>query len=92
MIVSMLGYQIILYLLIIINKKMYNGELGKFGFSTKKKISAIIKGVGLGAVLVMGLYLSSLLFSSIYTVFNDNFNLLVVMLFTIGFFFQGMAE
>ena len=37
MIISMLGYPIILYLLIIINSKLYDGDLSKFGFSSKRK-------------------------------------------------------
>lgn len=90
--ISMLGYPIILYLLIIINNKMYKGDLTQFGFSTKNISSRIVKGIVGGVVLVMGLYFSSILLSTVNTSVNRNANTIIITLFIIGFFFQGMAE
>lgn len=92
MIISMLGYPIILYLLIIINSKLYNGDLSKFGFSSKRKYVRILKGIGLGIGLVVGLYLLSLIFLALYSITNKKFNFLIMFLFVIGFFIQGMVE
>lgn len=92
MIISMLGYPIILYLLIIINSKLYDGDLSKFGFSSKRKYVRILKGIGLGIGLVVGLYLLSLIFLALYSITNNKFNFLIMFLFVIGFFIQGMVE
>ena len=92
MIISMLGYPIILYLLIIINSKLYDGDLSKFGFSSKRKYVRILKGIGLGIGLVVGLYLLSLIFLALYSITNKKFNFLIMFLFVIGFFIQGMVE
>lgn len=92
MIISLLGYPIILYLLIIINNKLYDGDLSKFDFSSKRKYVRILKGIGLGGGLVAGLYLLSLIFLSLHSITNNKFNFLIVFLFVIGFFIQGMAE
>ncbi|WP_246433289.1 CPBP family intramembrane glutamic endopeptidase [Vagococcus carniphilus] len=92
MIISMLGYPIILYFLIIINNKMYEKDLTKFGFSTKNIGSKIAKGIVIGTILAMSLYLSSTLLSTVTISVNSNSNTLIILLFIIGFFFQGMAE
>lgn len=92
MIISMLGYPIILYLLIMINKKMYNGDLSKFGFNTKNVNSSIVKGITGGTVLVTCLYLPSILLSTVITSVNSNSNFFIVLLFILGFFLQGMTE
>ncbi|RZI03369.1 CPBP family intramembrane metalloprotease [Staphylococcus condimenti] len=91
-IASMLAFPILLFLILLINKKHYHKTYESLGFYLSEWKKKYVIGAGLGVSAIVIVYLCNLIFQAVSININPNFNLWILIAVLIGYMIQGMTE
>lgn len=91
-IASMLAFPILLFLILLINKKHYHKTYESLGFYKTEWKKKYVIGAGLGVSAIVIVYLCNLIFQALSININSNFNLWILIAVLIGYMIQGMTE
>ena len=91
-IASMLAFPILLFLILLINKKHYHKTYESLGFYKTEWKKKYVIGAGLGVSAIVIVYLCNLIFQALSININPNFNIWILIAVLIGYMIQGMTE
>ena len=91
-IASMLAFPILLFLILLINKKHYHKTYESLGFYLSEWKKKYVIGAGLGVSAIVIVYLCNLIFQALSININPNFNIWILIAVLIGYMIQGMTE